>query len=126
MSSSNQDRIVKSLINRSKSKHLYSFSKSIRFDDMKNKSSKTFTYELPTLKNRRSTSLGFGKKFDLIIKHINQKVPFYDLPSEFNSKKPPTPAYTFGIGRHFYDKVFSALNFKILSIYYSPENLILF
>jgi len=81
--SSNHERIVKSPINRSKSKHLYSFSKCIRFDDIKNNSSKTFTYELPTLKNRRSTSLGYGKKFDFIIKHINKKVPFYDLPSEF-------------------------------------------
>lgn len=103
--SSNHERVVKSPINRSKSKHLYSFSKSIRFDDLKNQSSKTFTYELPTLKNRRSTSLGYGKKFDFIIKHINKKVPFYDIPSEFNPKKPPTPAFSFGIGRQFYDKV---------------------
>ena len=103
--SSNHERIVKSPINRSKSKHLYSFSKSIRFDEIKNKSSKTFSYELPVLKNRRSTSLGYGKKFDFVIKHINKKAPFYDIPSEFCTKKPPTPAFSFGIGRQFYDKV---------------------
>lgn len=99
------EKTVKSPINRSKSKQSFSFSKCVRFDEMKSQSSKTFTYELPTLKNRRSTSMGFGKKFDFVIKHINKKAPFYDIPSEFNPKKPPTPAFSFGIARHFYDRV---------------------
>jgi len=109
---SNHERIIKSPINNSKSKHLYSFSKSIRFDEIKSQGSKTFTYELPTLKNRRSTSMGYGKKYDFVIKHINKKTPFYDLPSDFNSKKPPTPAFSFGIARHFYDKVILLIIFN--------------
>lgn len=116
--SSNQERIVKSPLNRSKSKHFYSFSKSIRFDDMKSQSSKTFTYELPTVKSRRSTSLGYGKKFDFVIKHINKKAPFYDIPSDFNPKKPANPAFSFGIGRQFYDKVYYTMNLLILIYLY--------
>jgi hypothetical protein len=98
-------QIIHSPINKSRSKHTYSFSKGQRFDDLKNRGSKTFHYDMPNVKGRRSTSMGYGKKFDFIIKHINKKTPFYDLPSEFSKKKPTTPAFSFGIGRQFYDKV---------------------
>ena len=99
------ERIIQSPVNRSKSKQTYSFSKSQRFDEIKLRGCKTFSYEIPTMKNRRSTSMGYGKKYDFILKHINHKTPFYDLPSEFNNKKPVNPAFSFGIGRKFYDKV---------------------
>lgn len=99
------EKIIHSPINKSRSKQTYSFSKSQRFDEIKLQGSKTFSYELPEMKNRRSTSLGYGKKFDFILKHINKKTPFYDLPSEFNNKKPTTPAFSFGIGRKYYDRV---------------------
>ena len=98
-------QIIESPINKSRSKHTYSFSKGQRFDEFKNRGSKTFHYEAPNVKNRRSTSMGYGQKFDFILKHINKKTPFYDLPSEFNKTKPTTPAFSFGIGRQFYDKV---------------------
>jgi hypothetical protein len=99
------EKIIYSPINNSKGKSTYSFSKGIRFDEIKLKGSKTFHYELPIVKNERSTSMGYGKKFDFIIKHINKRVPFYDIPSEFNSKKPKTPAFSFGIGREYYERV---------------------
>jgi len=99
------EQIIASPINKSKAKQTYSFSKGLRFEEIKLQGSKTFSYELPTMKNRRSTSMGYGKKFDFIIKHINKKTPFYDLPSEFNHQKPTTPAFSFGIGRKFYDRV---------------------
>ena len=99
------EKILNSPINRSKSKHTYSFSKSMRFEQLKSPPSKTFLYELPSVKNKRSTTMGYGKKFDFVIKHINKKVPFYDIPSDFNLKRPQTPAYSFGIARQFYDKV---------------------
>lgn len=102
---SNVEKINKSPINRSKSKMIYSFSKSIRFEEIKSKGSKTFIYELPNVKNRRSTSLGYGKKLDFVIKHINKKAPYYDIPSDFNAKKPNSPAFSFGVARHFYDRV---------------------
>jgi hypothetical protein len=103
--SSNHERIINSPINRSKSKHTFSFSKSMRFEEVKSQASKTFVYELPNLKSNRSTTMGYGKKFDFVIKHINHKVPFYEIPSDFNTQKPQTPAFSFGIAREFYDKV---------------------
>lgn len=99
------ENIIQSPVNKSKSKQTYSFPKGKRFGQYKFQGSKTFSYELPSMKNRRSTSMGYGKKFDFIIKHINKKTPFYDLPTEFNKKKPTSPAFSFGIGRKFYDRV---------------------
>ncbi len=103
--SSKHEKIFNSPINSSKSKYTYSFSKSMRFEELKSPSSKTFAYELPNLKSLRSTTMGYGNKYDFQIKHINQNAPFYDIPSDFNPKKPQTPAYSFGIARQFYDKV---------------------
>lgn len=111
------ERIIHSPVNRSKSKHTYSFCKSQRFDEIKLKGSKTFSYELPSMRNRRSTSMGYGKKFDFILKHINKITPFYNMPSEFNKVKPVSPAFSFGIGRNYYDKVFSEkLIFNVLGL----------
>lgn len=108
------EQIKNSPINQSKSKMMYSFSKSVRFDEIKLKGCKSFSYNLPDFKNNRSTSQGYGKKYDFIIKHINKKVPYYEIPSEFNPKKPNTPAFSFGIASHHYDRVnviFKCLNF---------------
>jgi hypothetical protein len=99
------EKIIHSPINTSKGKSTFSFSKGSRFDEIKLKGSKTLYYELPMMKNERYTSMGYGKKYDFVIKHINKRAPFYDLPSEFNLKKPTTPAFSFGIGREYYDKV---------------------
>jgi len=57
--------------------------------------------------------MGFGKKYDFILKNINKKAPFYEMPSEFDTKKPPNPAFTFGIARNYYEKV----NFKYFYFY---------
>jgi hypothetical protein len=101
------EQIINSPINKSKAKQTYSFSKGNRFDEIRDRGSKTFTYEIPSMKNIRTTSMGFGNKIDFVLKHINKKTPFYDMPSEFNSNKPTSPAFSFGIGRKFYEKVFN-------------------
>ena len=99
------EQIINSPVNNSKAKQTFSFSKGNRFDEIRDKGSKTFTYELPTMKNGRTTGLGFGTKIDFVLKHINKKTPFYDMPSEFNTNKPTSPAFSFGIGRKYYEKV---------------------
>lgn len=99
------EQIVQNQINKSKSKHSYSFSKGQRFEECKFQGSRTFHYDIPEIRDRRSASLGYGKKFEMILKHINKRVPFYDMPSEFCTSKPKSPAYSFGIGREFYSKV---------------------
>lgn len=105
MADSKVEQIVQNQINKSKSKHTYSFSKGQRFEGLKFQGSRTFHYDMPEVRNRRSTSFGCGKKFDMIIKHINKRTPYYDMPSEFNTSKPKSPAFSFGIGREYYDKV---------------------
>ena len=53
----------------------------------------------------RSTSFGFGTKSDFT-KHckFNDSNSRYK-PTDFDEKHPKTPAYTFGISRHYYEKV---------------------
>jgi hypothetical protein len=99
------EKVIKSPINFSKSKNTFSFQKGKRFQDLKNNGSRNFTYEIPLIKNKKSASMGFGQKWDFIIKHINKEIPFYNIPSEFSKEKPSSPSYSFGIGRKYYDKV---------------------
>jgi hypothetical protein len=100
------EMINKSPMNHSTAKMMYSFPKTKRFNEnyVKNKS-KQFLFSLPEVKNIRSTSIGYGKKSDFTKVDDLRKVPFYDFKSDFDPKKSFSPSYTFGISRHFYDKV---------------------
>lgn len=98
-------RIIQSPINFSKTKETHTFKKGKRFFELKYQGSKTFSYNLPSMKNQRSTSMGFGKKQDFILKHINPNSPFYENPKEFNNKIHNSPLFSFGIARKYYDKV---------------------
>ena len=72
------ENIIHSPCNKSKSKHTFSFPKQERFEGITKKDcSKTFHYEIPEVRNRRSTSMGYGKKLlmhcESYCSHINQK-----------------------------------------------------
>lgn len=107
----NYEKYITSPINFSKTKQSYTFQKEKRFKPKEinaNLNSKTFQYKfhpLPSTNNKRSASIGFGKKYDFIMKHINKQIPFYEIPSEFSIKKPSSPSFSFGISNRFYDKV---------------------
>lgn len=73
-------------------------------------SSATFFYEIPSTKSNRATSLGRGKKFDFSKIQNNKCSEFYDMPTDFNPKKPHAPAFSFGISRNLYEKVFCDSN----------------
>lgn len=60
-------------------------------------------YTLPSVLNKRSTSLGYGTKYDFT-KDQKNKAPYYEVKSDFG-KDHALPSYTFGISRHFYEKV---------------------
>ncbi len=60
-------------------------------------------YDLPSVKTRRAASFGYGCKYDFT-KDQKNKAPYYEMKSDFG-KDHYTPSYTFGIARHFYDKV---------------------
>lgn len=65
----------------------------------------TFYYQLPDVKTQRATSLGIGDKYDFTKSKKNIKAPYYNIQSDFDTKKPHSPAFTFGISRHYYEKV---------------------
>jgi len=58
----------------------------------------------------RTTSLGKGDKYDFTREGRKKDVQFYNLPSDFDLKKPNTPAWTFGISRSYYEKAYCETN----------------
>jgi len=64
--------------------------------------------------------LGIGKKVDLSKLNNNKCAEFYEIPSEFNTKKPNAPAFSFGISRNFYDKVYNESNIQVEKSYPGP------
>ena len=74
-----------------------------------NSSSDNF-YNLPSVLSKRSTSFGYGTKSDFTKHHkFNDSSSRYK-PTDFDDKHPSSPAFTFGISRHFFEKVNSGLN----------------
>lgn len=67
-------------------------------------------YNLPEVKSMRSTSLGFGNKYDFTKEHKDKSQTFYNTSRDFDPKKSNAPAFTFGISRSFYDKVYCEAN----------------
>jgi hypothetical protein len=61
-------------------------------------------YNVPTKLSNRSTSLGYGTKYDFT-KLLKNSAPFYNIKSDFDPKSPHSPRFTFGISREFYEKV---------------------
>ena len=103
------DPISKSPLNHSYSKQMYSFPKDQRFRMKKPNRNDTF-YNLPDEKSHRATSIGFGTKYDFTKEHKDKSQTFYNIAKDFDPKKSNAPAYTFGIARSFYDKVYCDAN----------------
>lgn len=99
--------INKSPLNHSPSKMMYSFPKTKRFDYNNGKnSSKTFLYDLPEIKNKtKGAYIGYGHKSDFTKVPEIHKAPFHTYKDNFDFKKSGNPAFTFGVSRHFFDKV---------------------
>lgn len=101
------DQISKSPINNSTAKMMYSFPKDKRFQPLGEKSAcSTFYYKLPPVLSKRSASIGYGTKSDFTKEKKDAKAPYYDHATDFDTKKPRSPAFTFGISRAYYNKVF--------------------
>jgi hypothetical protein len=92
--------ICNSPLNHSKSKFMYSFGKAERFPSVgRNYYTGNFFYNLPAVRMTRSTSLGYGNKFDFTSGSKSKSPVFYDPQSDFNQKNPYAPRYSFGLGR---------------------------
>ena len=86
-------------INTSTSKQMYKFNKAIRFTSLK-KPYDAFFYNLPSVKDKFTTTFGYGKKFDFSKNVLRGKTDsYYDIPREFDLKRKNSPQYSFGKGR---------------------------
>ena len=65
---------------------------------------------MPAIKSGRFTSLGKGERVNFGKMDRQRCDQFYDIPSIFNSKKPLGQAFSFGISRSYYEKVFCETN----------------
>ena len=88
------------IINSSTSKARYQFGKAQRFHPMKRDNS-SFFYNLPSVSNNRSTSIGYGSKTNFVPSTNGRSLNIYNVPREFdlNAKNNGSPKYTFGYGR---------------------------
>ena len=88
------------IINSSTSKAMYQFPKAERFGYLK-KDNSSFFYNLPSVANNRSTSIGYGARNSFIPSRKGKSDNIYNIPREFdlNAKNNGSPKYTFGCGR---------------------------
>lgn len=54
---------------------------------------------------KRTSSFGYGTKYDFTKEFNNKNCTFYESQTDFNPKKPQHQAWTFGIARSYYSKV---------------------
>ena len=90
---------INSLLNTSSTKLAYSFGRALRFKKIQKKDNSYKFYDLPDIKSKRFTTLGYGKKCDgnKIIGCGSNKL--YAAPSYFDPNKHNSPLYTFGMSR---------------------------
>jgi hypothetical protein len=58
----------------------------------------------------RTTSFGKGDKYDFTREGRGKNSQFYNMTSDFDPKKPVSPAWTFGISRSYYEKAYCETN----------------
>ena len=86
-------------INNSTSKQMYKFGKAKRFYSFA-KPYTAFFYDIPEVKERFTTTLGIGNKYDFTKNVMEGKShSYYNIPREFELNRKNTPQYSFGKGR---------------------------
>mmetsp|Transcript_10728 Transcript_10728/g.16049 ORF Transcript_10728/g.16049 Transcript_10728/m.16049 type:complete len:278 (+) Transcript_10728:8-841(+) len=109
---STSDQILKAPTNNSKTKLQYSFSRAARFPSLKTTESKM--YQIPPSFSKRATSFGFGNKYDFT-QERGKGIPApnsYNTTSDFSSHKPHSSAFSFGVSREAYEKVYVKGHFR--------------
>ncbi len=78
---------------------MWSFAKDARFKPQK-KPWEALYYNLPTTLANRTTTMGFGQKYDMYKNTFkNRTHNIYDIPREFDLRRHNSPQITFGYGR---------------------------
>ena len=91
--------ICNSPLNHSKSKYMYSFGRAERFPSISRSYFGSNFYNLPSMRMKRSTSIGYGTKYDFTRDEKSKCPVFYNFKSDFDQKNPAGPRYSFGLGR---------------------------
>jgi len=91
--------ICNSPLNHSKSKFMYSFGRARRFPSLGKIYEGSFFYNLPEVRMKRATSIGYGNKYDFTNDAKSKSPVFYNFKSDFDQKNPAGPQYSFGLGR---------------------------
>lgn len=98
------------LQNNSSSKQMYSFPRAERFFQLSSNSSRNSKfYNIPSSLSHRSTSFGYGNKYDITTLGNNQerlkiKAPYYIISRSKVSSVPNSPKYSFGLSRDKFTK----------------------
>ena len=87
-----------SSIDNSPSKQKYSFSKAERFPKISVYGAMSF-YNLPSVKSERSTSFGYGSRYNFVPKNSETTPSCYNYCYGVQSRQPNAPKYSFGLGR---------------------------
>ena len=90
---------INSSLNNSSTKQAYSFGRAIRFKNNKKKDNLYHFYNLPEIRNNRSTTLGYGKKCNYSQNIGCGSNQLYAAPSYFDPKYHNAPVYSFGVSR---------------------------
>lgn len=107
-----------SSIDNSPSKQKYSFPKAERFPKISIYGAMSF-YNLPSCKNERSTSFGYGSRYNFVPKDSETTPSCYNYKYGVQSHQPYSPKYSFGLGR---ENILTKLDKSIPGPgkYYSP------
>ena len=87
-----------SSIDNSPTKQKYSFPKAERFPKISIYGAMSF-YNLPSVKNERATSFGYGSRYNFCKKNSETTPSCYNYSYGVQSKQPYAPKYSFGLGR---------------------------
>ena len=87
-----------SSIDNSPSKQKYSFPKAERFPKISIYGAMSF-YNLPSMKNARATSFGYGSRYNFCPKDSETTPSCYNFCYGVQSKQPYAPKYSFGVSR---------------------------
>ena len=89
-----------SSIDNSPSKQKYSFPKAERFPKISIYGAMSF-YNLPSVRTKRSTTLGYGSRYNFVPKDSENIPACYNYRYGVESKQPSSPKYSFGLGRDY-------------------------
>ena len=108
-----------SSIDNSPSKQKYSFPKAERFPKISIYGAMSF-YNLPSFKNERATSFGYGSRYNFVKKDTENTPSSYNLRYGVESKQPYAPKYSFGVSRENMKNNTSDKSIPGPGKYYSP------